>query len=76
MVIYTSQISVSDGGVGEQHGGGFVTQDNAILAEGETNDDITDIITCVSEEENGNKESDSSTSEECTSDDDNTGTCT
>ena len=74
MVIYTSQISMSDEGVGEQHGAGFVTQTNAVLDEEEATDDITDMATsCVSEEENDNTESDSSTSEECTSDEDDTG---
>ena len=40
MVIYTSQFPVSDEGVGEQHGAGFVTQANAILDEEEASDDI------------------------------------
>ena len=67
---------MSDEGVGEQHGGGFMTCVNATLDEEGATDDITDMITsCVSEEENCNAESDSSTSEECTSDEDDTGTC-
>ena len=47
---------------------------NAILDEEGATDDIINMITsCVSEEESGNTESDSSTSEECTSDEDDTG---
>ena len=50
----------------EQHGNKL--QDNVILPEEKASDDITVIIACVSEEENGNTESESSFSEECTSD--------
>ena len=65
------QIPVSE----EQHGSDL--QANTILQEEGATDDITDMTTsCVSEEENANTESDSSTSEECTSDDDDTGTYT
>ena len=65
---------MSDEGVGERHGAGYMTCVNATLDEQGSTDDITDMTTsCVSEEENGNTESASSTSEECTSDEDDTG---
>ena len=65
--IYIVQIPMSV----EQHGSGL--QDNAILQEEETSDDITDIITCVSEKENGNTESQPSTTEKCALVEDDTG---
>ena len=67
------QTTMPDEGAGEQYGHGFVIQTNAILQEEEASDDITDIMTCVGEEENGKTESESSSCEESRTDEDDTG---
>ena len=55
----------------EQHGIGL--QDNAILQEEEASDDIIDMMTCVSEEENGNTDNESSNCDDSTSDENDIG---